>query len=83
MHRLDTIKRASRLYDHARSILTDGSAPMASEWHMSEAQIRLVRSALGSVVGETPSVDPRPPLPAPTSSPRSHAQPFDQGTQLF
>ena len=29
-HRMDTIQRAVRLYEHARAIVADGAAPMAS-----------------------------------------------------
>jgi hypothetical protein len=80
---LDTVQRAVRLYGHARAIVADGAAPMASEWHMSETQIRLVRDAFGSVVDGVVADAARLPLSVPTSSPRPVTQPFDQGTQLF
>jgi hypothetical protein len=50
---------------------------------MSEPQVALVLSALGSVVGGTDVDGVRSPLPVPISAPRATSQPFDQGTQLF
>ena len=82
-HRLDTIQHAARLYAHARAAISDCAEPMATEWHMSESQIRIVRDALGSVVGGVAASPPPPPAPVPDSPPRPLAQAFDQGTQLF
>ena len=71
----DTTQRAFRLHAHARAVITDCAAPLAAEWHMSEAQVCKVMDALGSVVGGAGMA----PLPAPALAPTSPPRPLVQG----
>ena len=78
-------QRATQLYAHARAIVTDGEQPLRTDWHMSEAQVRLVRSTLGGVVGGLPATPEQSVASArlPTSPPRPERQQFGQSVHLF
>jgi hypothetical protein len=47
----EAVRRALRLYSHARTIISDCMEPLAVEWKLSEPQICKVRQAFESVVG--------------------------------
>ena len=81
--RLDTIQRAFRLHAHARAVITYCAAPLAAEWHMSEAQVCKVMDALGSVVGGAGMAPLPAPAPAPTSPPRLLVEGYGQSVHLF
>jgi hypothetical protein len=49
--RAEAVRRALRLYSHARAIISDCTEPLAVEWKLSEPQIGKVRQAFESVVG--------------------------------
>jgi hypothetical protein len=81
--------RAGRLFAHARAIVTDGERPLREEWHMSAAQIALVRSALGGAVGglrqsgiEQTTTAPEP-ARIPVSPPRPEQLSFGQSVHIF
>ena len=49
--RAEAVRRALRLYSHARAIISDCTEPLAVEWKLSEPQIGKVLQAFESVVG--------------------------------
>ena len=51
--RAEAVRRALRLYSHARAIISDCTEPLAVEWKLSEPQIGKVLQAFESVVGGT------------------------------
>jgi hypothetical protein len=81
--RAEAVRRALRLYSHARAIISDCTEPLAVEWKLSEPQIGKVRQAFESVVGGTGSHPPIPPAPVPTSPPRPEEETFAQSVHLF
>jgi hypothetical protein len=80
--RAEAVRRALRLYSHARAIISDCTEPLAVEWKLSEPQIGKVRP-FESVVGGTGSHPPIPPAPVPTSPPRPEEETFAQSVHLF
>jgi hypothetical protein len=81
--RAEAVRRALRLYSHARAIISDCTEPLAVEWKLSEPQIGKVRQAFESVVGGTGSHPPIPPSLVPTSPPWSEEDTFAQSVHLF
>ena len=53
LSRAEAVRRALRLYSHARAIISDCTEPLAVEWKLSEPQIGKVLQAFESVVGGT------------------------------
>jgi hypothetical protein len=81
--RAEAVRRALRLYSHARAIISDCAEPLAVEWKLSEPQIGKVLQAFESVVGGTGSYPPIPPAPVPTSPPRLEENTFAQSIDSF
>jgi hypothetical protein len=81
--RSDAVRRALRLYLHARAVITDCAEPLATEWRLLESQLGKVLQAFKSVVGGDGQSSCTSAAPVPTSPPRPKVELYAQSIHLF